>query len=266
MNKFRIACHIYIWEDLTNNVVEPVFRQVAEVGYEGVEGLSFQNAEDLVDTASAARAWGLQVVNARARTSSQSIRYNAVLGNKFAEIWSGPVEDLGPPSAPHEERFPVAADFYEPLISEAARYGIRLGQHIHLGQLVVTNHHVDLLSRHLPEMGILFDTGHLIAAGGDPIQVIRDHGERIVHVHIKDFHRASGWDPDDPDWNKSHFAPLGGGNSDLDVKAVLKGLEDIGYDGWVSVELDPQPPLMNKGIRPIEYMRKSREYLRSLGY
>ena len=30
MPNFRIACHIYTWEDLSNNVVEPIFRQIAE--------------------------------------------------------------------------------------------------------------------------------------------------------------------------------------------------------------------------------------------
>ena len=46
------------------------------------------------------------------------------------------------------------------------------------------------------------------------------------------------------------------------VKAALGGLESVGYDGWVSVELDrPYPP------RPAaEAAVVNREYLRSLGY
>ena len=48
----------------------------------------------------------------------------------------------------------------------------------------------------------------------------------------------------------------------LDVKAVLKGLEEVGFAGWVSVELDrPYPP------RPAaEAAKVNREYLRRLGY
>ena len=266
MPNFRIACHIYTWEDLSNNVVEPIFRQIAEAGYEGVEGLDIRNAEDLVETAAAARAWGLQVVNAKARTPSQCIRYNAALGNRVCEIWEGFIQDYGGEDLAHDDRFPLIGEFFAPIIAEAARFRIQLTHHIHMGQLVVTNGHVDTMVRTIPGMGIMLDTGHLLAAGGDPMRVIRDHGERINHVHLKDFHQAPSWDPGKPDWTESHFAPIGQGNVGFDAGAVLKGLEEIGSDDWVSVELDPQKPLRAKGIRPAEFMRQSREYLRSIGY
>lgn len=267
MARFHIACHIYTWEDLTNNVVEPVFRQVAEAGYEGVEGLDIRSAEDLVETAAAAHAWGLHLVNAKGgRTPGQCIRYNAALGNKVCEIWEGFIEDFGGEDLPHKDRFPLVAKFFAPVIAEAARFGVQLTHHIHMGQLVVTNDDVDTMVRAIPGMGIMLDTGHLLAAGGDPMRVIRDHGKLINHVHLKDFHAADNWDPENPDWTRSHFEALGQGNVGFDAGAALKGLEQIGYDGWISVELDPQKPVMAKGIRPAQYMRQSREYLRSLGY
>lgn len=266
MADFRIACHIYTWEELTNNVVEPVFRQVAEAGYAGVEGLDIRSADDLVETAAAANAWGLHVVNAKGRTPGQCIRYNAALGNNVCEIWEGFIEDFGGQDLPHAELFPLVGEFFAPIIAEAARFGVELTHHIHMGTLVVTNDHVDALVKTIPGMGVMLDTGHLLAAGGDPMRVIRDHGGRINHVHLKDFHRTPCWDPGNPDWTKSHFEALGQGNVGFDAGEVLKGLEKIGYDGWVSVELDPQKPVMEKGIRPAEYMQQSREYLRSLGY
>ncbi len=96
-------------------------------------------------------------------------------------------------------------------------------------------------------------------------RLIRDHCG-INHVNLKDFHAASDWDPENPNWTKSHFEALGRGNISFGAGAVLKGLEQTGYDGWISVELGPQRPAMAKGICPSEYMRQSREYLRSLGY
>ena len=61
---------------------------------------------------------------------------------------------------------------------------------------------------------------------------------------------------------QARFAELGTGNLGLDVKAALEGLESVGYDGWVSVELDrPYPPRP-----PAEAAVVNREYLRSLGY
>ena len=156
MNEFRVACHIYTWEGITSNVLEPVFRQVAEADYEGVEGLSFSSAEDLVQAAAAARAWGLHIVNARARTPSQEIAYNAALGNAECEIWEGPIEDFGGPDLPRVKKFPLVASFFEPLIKEASRFKIKLCHHVHLGQLVETEDDIDLLVKHMPDMGLAY--------------------------------------------------------------------------------------------------------------
>jgi len=41
---------------------------------------------------------------------------------------------------------------------------------------------------------------------------------------------------------------------------VLKGLEEIGYQGWISVELDTAPR------DPARSAQINREYLRGLGY
>ena len=266
MERLRIACHCYTWGALTSVHTAPVFRQIAEAGYQGVEGLTFTSEADLVEAAASARGWGLQIVNATGRTPGQTIRFNAALGNRAAEVWEGPVGDFGSPGMRHEDRFPLVARFFEPLFAEAARYNVQLTHHIHIGQLVETNDHVDLLVRSMPQMGILFDTGHLLAKAGDPLRVIRDHGKRINHVHLKDFHRSEHWSPENLDWKNSHFAPLGQGNCGFDAAAILGGLAKAGYEGWVSVEIDPQPPLMAKGMSPFTMMKLSREHLQSVGF
>lgn len=89
--------------------------------------------------------------------------------------------------------------------------------------------------------------------------------QRIAHVHLKDFHAddPATWNHRSCRWGEQgRFAELGQGNFGLDVKAVLQVLQQVGYDGWVSVELDrPYPPRP-----PAEAARTSREYLRRLGY
>ena len=35
-------------------------------------------------------------------------------------------------------------------------------------------------------MELLLDSGHLLVAGGDPVQALGDWGERIGAIHIKD--------------------------------------------------------------------------------
>jgi inosose dehydratase len=68
------------------------------------------------------------------------------------------------------------------------------------------------------------DTGHLILGGGDPAQLIRRWAERIDLIHLKDVDDAGG------------FVPLGDGV--MDVGAVMGAIAEIGFDGWLTVELD----------------------------
>jgi inosose dehydratase len=68
------------------------------------------------------------------------------------------------------------------------------------------------------------DTGHLILGGGDPAQLIRQWAERIDLIHLKDVDVDGG------------FVPLGDGV--MDVDGVMAAVAEIGFDGWLTVELD----------------------------
>ena len=74
-------------------------------------------------------------------------------------------------------------------------------------------------------IGFCPDTAHLAAGGGDPAELIRRYPDRVRHVHLKDV----SLDP-------FAFLPLGQGVIDFaDVRAALS---EVGYDGWLIVELD----------------------------
>ena len=92
--------------------------------------------------------------------------------------------------------------------------------------------------------------------------VLRD---RIGHVHLKDFHADApqSWDHRTHKFGEQgRFAELGAGNAGLDIGAILSSLVEVGYDGWVSTELDRPYPLRP----PAEAARVNREYLGNLGY
>lgn len=106
----------------------------------------------------------------------------------------------------------------------AAERGLTACFHPHLGTIVEAPDAVDAVldgSR----IGFCPDTAHLAAGGGDPADLVRRHGDRVRHVHLKDLDRASG-----------EFRPLGTG--DLDLDDVLAAVREIGYDDWLVVELD----------------------------
>lgn len=123
-----------------------------------------------------------------------------------------------------ERDYDMLASGLDAVTAIAERHGLTASYHPHLTTIVEHPDQVDdILAR--SRIGFCPDTAHLAAGGADPAALIRRHGPRITHVHLKDF-RADPFG----------FHPLGAG--DLDLDDVLAALVEIGYDGWATVELD----------------------------
>jgi inosose dehydratase len=115
----------------------------------------------------------------------------------------------------------------------------------------VFHHHTSSYVEGLPEIErfledtdvpLLLDSGHLAVARGDPVQALRDWGDRIGAVHLKDVRmdvletvRAERADMLTA-WRRGLFCALGDG--DVDLRGVCATLEQGGYDGWVVIEQD----------------------------
>jgi len=97
----------------------------------------------------------------------------------------------------------------------------------------------------LTDVGLLLDTGHLALGGGDPTQALRDWGERINHLHVKDVRNdvLAGVIADRADmpeaWRRGVFCELGTGDVDLD--GFFAELARSQYAGWLVVEQDMVP-------------------------
>ena len=117
-----------------------------------------------------------------------------------------------------------------------------------------------------PELiGMCFDTGHFRFGGGEPIEGLKKHADRIGHVHFKDCDAeiAIAARHEKLEYNeavgKGLFCELGKG--EVDFREFFDELQVIGYKGWVVVEQDVLP---NMGS-PKEMAIRNREYLRSIG-
>jgi inosose dehydratase len=112
--------------------------------------------------------------------------------------------------------------------------------HHHMGTRVETGVQIEeLLDR--VDVPLLLDTGHLFAAGVDPVEALHAWRDRIDYVHVKDvdlavLRSAPDWTTA---WRRNPFYELGRG--DVDVRGFLAALG--GYEGWLVVEQDwvPQP-------------------------
>lgn len=78
-----------------------------------------------------------------------------------------------------------------------------------------------------PRLALNFDIGHFYCVGVDPAEAARRLAPHIRHVHLEDIA---------PSREHQHLVP---GRGAIDFAAVLGALRDIGYDGWITVELYP---------------------------
>ena len=70
MGKFRLACHLIQFRGEQHENPEKVLAEVAEAGWDGVEGLKIDSGDDLVAKANLARKNGLHLVNVGGPTSA----------------------------------------------------------------------------------------------------------------------------------------------------------------------------------------------------
>jgi sugar phosphate isomerase/epimerase len=94
------------------------------------------------------------------------------------------------------------------------------------------------------------DTAQLNLGGGDPVQLIDDYYDRLAAVHWKDS-KASYRGYTGPTPTKEMHAEeilykdLGSGG--VDHPAIWAMLNERGYDGWITLDLDPPRPNEGEG-------------------
>jgi inosose dehydratase len=142
--------------------------------------------------------------------------------------------------------------------------GLNFAYHFHLGTVVERQIDVDRFIEHTPEnVGFVVDTGHAALGGVDAVALIRQHCERIVHIHAKDVRRpvfeavrAEGRSFLDGVLAGMFTAP---GDGDLDFGPVMAALAQVGYAGWIVIEAEQDPKLAN----PRDYSRLGLATLRA---
>jgi inosose dehydratase len=145
---------------------------------------------------------------------------------------------------------------------------LSLAFHPHIGTAVESRDDVQRLLD-ATDVNVCLDTGHLFLGGTDPVLLIKEVGERVAHVHLKDvdLELASKFLSHELTYaaavRHGLYQPLGQGG--MDIEAVCNRLMGTGYKGWFVLEQDtaltaePEP-----GAGPAEAARHSLEYCRRL--
>ena len=115
------------------------------------------------------------------------------------------------------------------------------------------------------QAALCLDTGHLVAAGGDPLAILRDWRDRVAHVHLKDARPADAPFTDAMQlWDGDVFCRLGAGRGRVDE--VLDSLRTGGYQGWIVVEQDVLPRSPQAYQRASADQQQNRMFLRDRGW
>ncbi|WP_205952391.1 myo-inosose-2 dehydratase [Pantoea stewartii] len=166
----------------------------------------------------------------------------------------------------NDDEWQRTAEGYNELAAIAARKGMRVCLHHHMGTAIQTPAEIDrFMAMTNDTVGLLYDTGHIYYSEGSPqamLAVLENHLPRIFHVHLKDVR-----DDIVAEVRDQHLSFLDGvkkgtftvpGDGVIDFKPVFKILDDYGYQGWMVVEAEQDPALAN----PFEYAVKARKYIR----
>jgi inosose dehydratase len=177
-----------------------------------------------------------------------------------------------PASAGYDTRNQLDQDGWKTLFANldliravAAERGITATLHPHVGTVVERPEEVErvLSGSQIP---LCLDTGHLLIGGTDPTALAAQAPERIAHTHLKDVDAGLAGRVRAGELTYSQavragmYRPLGDG--DVDITAIVSGLEAHGYDGWYVMEqdtiLDAEPP---EGEGPSQDVRASLAFL-----
>jgi inosose dehydratase len=236
---------------------EDVLDAIAAAGYEGTELGPLGYFGD-----AATLRWRLE-------------RHGLELAGAFVELRFGD-EDLGALDATLDllEQIPalpvladkgprdgeVDLDGVAQAVERARGRGFEPVFHHHMGTRVQTRAEIERLLEGT-DVALLLDTGHLTAAGGEPVAALRDWCNRVRHVHLKDVRldvlgTADSWDEA---WRGGVFCELGAGDVDLD--GFLSELTASGYDRWLVVEQDWVPGPDDEPGPQIEAQARNRRWL-----
>jgi len=246
--KFGIADYgMNVWDGGLFDI-EARLEGLKSIGFEGTERLVALSADDALHKAAIYRRMGMDFGLCLGPDPQSTLQWTCAFGKSY--VWtqvSGRDFDTFCRQVNHQ-------------CAIAARWGLRVGLHNHLGSLVESQALLETFLKNCPDCGLILDTAHLAAAGGDNLDIVKKYAGRLVAVHLKD------WLLTNPEigldrWpQRGRFCELGGGNIGLNNADILNAIVRSGYDGWVFVEHDThlQDPLKDLAI--------SRNYIRRAGY
>nr|WP_106780759.1 myo-inosose-2 dehydratase [Lysinibacillus timonensis] len=165
-----------------------------------------------------------------------------------------------------EKEWEMLVEGLDKLGQLASEKGMTLVYHHHMGTGIQSEEEINrLMERTNPNyVSLLYDCGHLYFAGEDYLSVLRNHIDRIAHIHFKDVR-----DVVLKNVKEERLSFLDGikegvftvpGDGVINFKAIIQLIAQSNYKGWIIVEAEQDPAKAN----PFEYAKNARQYIREI--
>jgi sugar phosphate isomerase/epimerase len=207
------------------------------------EGVRARAAEELIRTARAAQALGV----------------DTVVGFTGSSIWQYLYSFPPVSESVIEGGYTDFAKRFTPILDEYHKLGIRFALEVHPTEIafdtVTARRALEAVGGH-PAFGFNYDPSHLGYQGVDYVDFIYQFPERVFHVHMKDVYWSDTPKPagvfggylafGDPRryWN---FRSLGRGK--INFEEIIRALNSIGYQGPLSIEWEDSAMDREHGAR-----------------
>jgi sugar phosphate isomerase/epimerase len=214
-------------------------------------GVRARAAEELKLTARAAKNIGVEIVNGFTGSSIWHLLYSFP-----------PVSD-----AMIDKGYADFANQWNPILDEFKKQGVRFALEVHPTEIAFdiasAERTLDAIKGR-KEFGFNFDPSHFVYQNVDYVRFIRKFGDRIYHAHMKDAYMSPT--PTDVGVFGGHvnfgdprrtwdFRSLGRGS--VRFEEVIRALNDVGYQGPLSVEWEDGKMDREHGAREAcAYVRK----------
>ena len=236
LNKHDLQCYAIsthlVGQCVADSIIDERHKSILPARLWGAgraEGVRERCAEEVKNTARAAAKMGINVVN----------------GFTGSPIWH--VLAMFPPVPPSmiEDGYKEFAARWTPIMDVFQSEGVKFGLEVHPSEIAydfwTTRKALEAIEYH-PAFGINFDPSHLYWQMVDPVEFLYEYADRIFHMHVKESIRVlngrngilgshlffgdhrRGWDFVSP------------GRGGVPFERVFRALNDVGYEGPLSVE------------------------------
>ncbi len=160
----------------------------------------------------------------------RAIEFASILGAEVLITGGGQI-----PDASLDEQAAAFAEMFPPFLERAEAAGLTVAIYpIHGASFFISVEAFEKVWERGVDVGIKFDPANWRHAGLDYLTVLREHGDRVTHMHVKEHLYMDGELVSQP----------AAGMGDIEWGKIFAFLYEHGYDGWLIME--PHGPLWSK--------------------